>query len=79
MIDTFGDNGFFKLARAVELEQVAGGQGEEHALVVGLEMVVDLGEDQGGKLALGERFVFIESLTVLFVATMVSIHQLATA
>ena len=64
LVDALGDDGLLKFATAVELEKVAGAEGKSHRLVVLLEVVVDLCEDESCKLALGERLVFVESLTM---------------
>lgn len=57
------DDGFLKLATLVQLKQLAGPKGENHALIVFLKVVVDFGGDQGGKLALGKRFIFVKRLS----------------
>ncbi len=63
LVDTFGYNGLFELAGSIQFEEIASSQGEGHALVVGLQMIVDFGKDKGGKLSLGEGFILVEGLT----------------
>lgn len=62
LIDALGNDGLLKLPGRVELEEVTSSQGEGHALVVGLEVVVDLGEDEGGELSFGEALVLVQGL-----------------
>ena len=63
LIDALGNDGLLELAGRVELEEVTGGEGVDHAIVVGLQVVIDLGQDEGSQLALGERVVFVQGLT----------------
>lgn len=58
------NNCLFELASLVEVEELAGTKGEDHALVVFLQLIVDLGGYKSGELAVGEGFIFVESLTV---------------
>ncbi|VUC37636.1 unnamed protein product [Clonostachys rosea] len=48
LVDALGDDGLLEFAVRIKLEQVACSKGKHHAIVVGLEMVVDLGKNQGG-------------------------------
>lgn len=59
------NNGLLKLALMIQTEELASAEGEDHALVVLLQLVVDLGRHQCGELAVRERFVLVESLTVM--------------
>jgi hypothetical protein len=49
----------------VETEELAGAESKDHGLIVLLELVVDLGCHECCQLAVGERFVFVESLTIV--------------
>lgn len=62
MIDALRDYGLLKLAGSVELEEVASSEGKGHALIVGLEVVVDFRQDESRELAFGEGFIFVKSL-----------------
>ena len=53
-----------ELALLVQAEQLASIQGEDHALIVLLELVVDLCRHQCGQLAVGEAFILVERLAV---------------
>ena len=48
----------------MDIEELAGTQCKHHALIVLLQLVVDLGGYERGKLSLGERLVFVERLTM---------------
>lgn len=63
VVDASGDDGLLKLSGGIESEEIAGGKGERHAFVVCLQVIVHLGQDQGGKLALREGFILVQSLT----------------
>lgn len=52
-----------KLAGLVQVEEVASAESKDHAFVVLLKLVVDFGGDESGELAVGEGFIFVESLT----------------
>ena len=48
----------------MDVQELAGTQCKDHALIVLLQLVVDLGGHERGKLSLGERLVFVERLTM---------------
>ena len=62
VVNTLRDDGLFKLARIVKLEEVTRSQSEKHALVVGLQVEIHLGENEGSQLAFGEGFIFKKRL-----------------
>lgn len=72
LIDALGDDSLLELARGVELKEVASSKRKGHAVIVGLEMVIDLGEHEGGELAFGERLVFVECLAVNVIVSMLA-------
>lgn len=57
------NNSLLKFATVVKVEQFPSAQCKNHALMVFLEVVVDLGGDQSGKFAFGEIFIFIKRLS----------------
>jgi hypothetical protein len=48
----------------VDVEELARTQRKYHTLIILLQLVVHLGRDQSGQLALWERVVLVESLTM---------------
>jgi hypothetical protein len=48
----------------VDVQELAGTQCKDHALIVLLQLIVNLGSHERGKLSLGERLVFVERLTM---------------
>jgi hypothetical protein len=63
-VDALCEDGLLVLAAIVDVEKFASAEGECHGLVVLLQLVVDFGEDEGGKLAMGEGFIFVECFSV---------------
>lgn len=55
--------GILIFARVVDVEEFASSQREGHALIVLLEVVVDFRCHKSSKLAIRERFLFVEALT----------------
>ena len=62
LVDALRDDCLLELSGGIKLEEGTGRQGKGHALVVGLEVEVDLGENKGGELAFGELLIFVEGL-----------------
>ena len=52
-----------KLARLVQVEQLSSAESKDHALVVLLKLVVDLGRHKRSELAIREGRILVESLT----------------
>ena len=48
----------------MDIEELAGTQCEDHALIVLLQLIVYLGCNKGGELSLRERLVLVERLTM---------------
>ena len=48
----------------MDVEELARTKRKDHALVILLQLVIHLGRDQSGQLALWERVVLVESLTM---------------
>lgn len=53
-----------KLPGMVNIEELASTERKNHALVVFLQLIVDLGRHEGRKFSLGERVIFVKSLTM---------------
>jgi len=53
-----------KLSAVIEIEQLSSAEREDHALVVFLEMIVNFGGNEGGEMAFGKGFIFVESFSV---------------
>lgn len=63
-VDALCEDSFLVLAAIVDVEEFASAEGESHGLVVLLQLVVDFREDESGKLAMGEGFIFVECFSV---------------
>jgi hypothetical protein len=48
-----------KLPRVVDVEELAGTERKDHALIVFLQLVIDLCSDQSRKLSLGKRLILV--------------------
>lgn len=57
-------DGLLKLPVVMNIEELASAERKDHALVVLLQLIVDLGRDQSRELALRKRLIFVESLTI---------------
>ena len=57
--------GLLELSRIIQVEELAGSKRKHHALIVLLQLVVDLCGDQGRELPVWERFIFVECLTAI--------------
>ena len=48
----------------MDVEELSSSQRKYHALIVLLQLIVDLGSHKSGKLSVRERLILIEGLTV---------------
>lgn len=57
-------DGLLELGGLVNIEELACTQRKDHALIVFLQLIVDLGRDQCCQLSLRKRVIFVQSLTM---------------
>jgi len=53
-----------KLSCVMDVEELSSSQRKHHALIVLLQLIVDLGSHKSGKLSVRERLILVEGLTV---------------
>jgi hypothetical protein len=64
--DGLTQDGLLKLAVVVYVKEFPSSKRERHALVVLLQLIVDLRRDKGRQLSLRKLLVLVESLTVRY-------------
>lgn len=79
LIDALGEDSLLELARSIEVEQGPGGQGKSHALIISLEMEINLGQNEGSEATLGEGLVLVKGLTVWLKTQTISLDRQGTA